>query len=83
MQKLDFEFRKLDKIDLSVAEWLYCKCPHALYPYLEFISKNDYLRKGVKINTPKVYNEILEVYGDNRYANDKGRLQSFFYVMKK
>ncbi len=61
-KKVRYEFCKLNSIDLEVAAWLYQKCPRGLYAYLEFISKNDYRRKGIRINELKVYQELIKVH---------------------
>lgn len=58
-----YEFRKLDKIDLRVTSWLYLKCRHALYTYLEFIAKNEYQRRGIKLDVSKICDELREVHG--------------------
>ncbi len=56
-----YEFCKLDSIDLKVASWLFSKSPRALYTYLEFITKNNYKRKGIILNAQKVYDELTEL----------------------
>lgn len=59
--EVNYEFNKLDTVDLKVARWLFSESPSELYGFLEYLSAERYKLRGIDLNVHKAFHDMAKV----------------------